>query len=549
MDIQKDRSRIPCYWEKMPGGCTKPHCAFLHGSQEAEAHSTFSTQQKKGTVCENKENSDQSKLVVEALDASLDNYWQIVSDKPQVNPKPKIAPVVFNPWEEGSDQEMYSPEKKVEKKIDQLERQTALSEAVRPAPDIRQILPAQTEVKSNILSRLGRKRAGSDTLKDSSGPSEEKIPKELGQKAATNNRLKVTKNVPEQSKAPKNSDSGLTMKTKREIYVPPAKRSTSPVKPPVKSQSTSHLKECENKSTPAILSGTSEIVVKSFDEIMREKRKRLALEKAAAKTNTSTQNKETKQTANSAAKRQPISLKKKVSVTLAASSSAKTVSAAVSSEVSAPKQTASEGASLKATVLDGAISGKSAVKGGNPQVSKSESAISKKTVCSGLKTKVSTEITTKGSKQPGEASKRVESSVSVRKVTGASPKGVESSGGVSRKESVEDSSKKLTEVPSTELTTKEAVMVEKSDKGLDIPQDKSDEHKADNDRISVASSKSQPDDVTKRKPSFETQRSKDSRLSLGSVGDDLDLFLLEDGDVKDVDHSEDILEKIEMLLQ
>lgn len=44
-------------------------------------------------------------------------------------------------------------------------------------------------------------------------------------------------------------------------------------------------------------------------------------------------------------------------------------------------------------------------------------------------------------------------------------------------------------------------------------------------------------------------RSKDSRLSLGSVGDDLDLFLMEDGDVKDVEHSDNILEEIEMLLQ
>ncbi|XP_076472003.1 uncharacterized protein LOC143301530 [Babylonia areolata] len=30
MEIQMDRSKIPCYWETQPVGCTKPHCAFKH---------------------------------------------------------------------------------------------------------------------------------------------------------------------------------------------------------------------------------------------------------------------------------------------------------------------------------------------------------------------------------------------------------------------------------------------------------------------------------------------------------------------------------------
>uniref|UniRef100_A0A3Q4I2Y3 C3H1-type domain-containing protein n=1 Tax=Neolamprologus brichardi TaxID=32507 RepID=A0A3Q4I2Y3_NEOBR len=30
MEITKNRKEIPCYWEKQPAGCQKPHCAFYH---------------------------------------------------------------------------------------------------------------------------------------------------------------------------------------------------------------------------------------------------------------------------------------------------------------------------------------------------------------------------------------------------------------------------------------------------------------------------------------------------------------------------------------
>nr|XP_057934899.1 zinc finger CCCH domain-containing protein 11A isoform X4 [Doryrhamphus excisus] len=30
MEITKNRKEIPCYWEKHPAGCQKPHCAFFH---------------------------------------------------------------------------------------------------------------------------------------------------------------------------------------------------------------------------------------------------------------------------------------------------------------------------------------------------------------------------------------------------------------------------------------------------------------------------------------------------------------------------------------
>lgn len=194
--------------------------------------------------------------------------------------------------------------------------------------------------------------------------------------------------------------------------------------------------------------------------------------------------------------------------TQAGSSKATTLSKTSSSEKAALQHSASEGATLKVTVSDTAVSGKSAVKGG-AQVSKPLSAISKKTVLSELKTKISKDITPKGSKQPGSNTEG--SSVSVTKLTGASPKVVKSPGEVSTKPVVDVSSTKLQsdEVPSRELAPNDTVKVENSDnqgpdkEGLHTLQDRSDEG---NDKVSVTSSKSQPDDVTKRKPSFESQR-------------------------------------------
>ncbi|XP_025087713.1 zinc finger CCCH domain-containing protein 11A-like isoform X2 [Pomacea canaliculata] len=36
MEIQTDRSQIPCYWENQPSGCTKAHCVFKHFKAKPE---------------------------------------------------------------------------------------------------------------------------------------------------------------------------------------------------------------------------------------------------------------------------------------------------------------------------------------------------------------------------------------------------------------------------------------------------------------------------------------------------------------------------------
>ena len=30
MELKKNRSQIPCYWESQPVGCKKSHCPFFH---------------------------------------------------------------------------------------------------------------------------------------------------------------------------------------------------------------------------------------------------------------------------------------------------------------------------------------------------------------------------------------------------------------------------------------------------------------------------------------------------------------------------------------
>nr|XP_033338205.1 zinc finger CCCH domain-containing protein 11A-like isoform X2 [Megalopta genalis] len=32
MELKKNRKAIPCYWEKQPSGCRKPHCSFMHSN-------------------------------------------------------------------------------------------------------------------------------------------------------------------------------------------------------------------------------------------------------------------------------------------------------------------------------------------------------------------------------------------------------------------------------------------------------------------------------------------------------------------------------------
>lgn len=40
MELKKNRSQIPCYWEAQPVGCQKSHCPFFHKSPKEHVESS-----------------------------------------------------------------------------------------------------------------------------------------------------------------------------------------------------------------------------------------------------------------------------------------------------------------------------------------------------------------------------------------------------------------------------------------------------------------------------------------------------------------------------
>ena len=60
MSIDKDRSRIRCYWESQPSGCTKPHCPFMHDQlKDPYVPETVEPQPVTGKIIVNKNKLDE----------------------------------------------------------------------------------------------------------------------------------------------------------------------------------------------------------------------------------------------------------------------------------------------------------------------------------------------------------------------------------------------------------------------------------------------------------------------------------------------------------
>ena len=38
---EKDRSKIKCFWESQPTGCTKAYCPFMHGKSVVVKHEPY----------------------------------------------------------------------------------------------------------------------------------------------------------------------------------------------------------------------------------------------------------------------------------------------------------------------------------------------------------------------------------------------------------------------------------------------------------------------------------------------------------------------------
>ena len=47
MELKKNRSLIPCFWESQPSGCQKPHCPFFHSNPKETEEESKKTSKKK----------------------------------------------------------------------------------------------------------------------------------------------------------------------------------------------------------------------------------------------------------------------------------------------------------------------------------------------------------------------------------------------------------------------------------------------------------------------------------------------------------------------
>ncbi|XP_066527953.1 zinc finger CCCH domain-containing protein 11A isoform X2 [Hoplias malabaricus] len=129
MEIKKNRKEIPCYWEKQPGGCQKPHCAFHH--EKSRMIDGLYVPPDKGQVVkkEKEDEPPQDEHSPSAL-APVSNPTNphlrgvIKSETQESVPSPTHPPVVINPVddeddeddqvsEEGDDASSVSPRKTV----------------------------------------------------------------------------------------------------------------------------------------------------------------------------------------------------------------------------------------------------------------------------------------------------------------------------------------------------------------------------------------------------------------------------------------------------
>ncbi|KAI0240405.1 Zinc finger CCCH domain-containing protein 11A [Lamellibrachia satsuma] len=108
MDIVKDRSTIPCYWESQPGGCTKPHCVFRHVQDNGHPNTTLPSQRPQRTVVEQ---SAAAAMTADRL-INLPAFGHGKGDAGNLDMSttpdpatPKVEQVVINPCDEESDQE------------------------------------------------------------------------------------------------------------------------------------------------------------------------------------------------------------------------------------------------------------------------------------------------------------------------------------------------------------------------------------------------------------------------------------------------------------
>lgn len=109
MDILRNRSHIPCYWEKQPGGCQKPHCVFLHATTPRTMPAVEAKQESMLPIADT---LDQTTLTAMHPPLPATGSDRRISQELGITakdvPNPKVEQFVINPFEEESDQNSVS---------------------------------------------------------------------------------------------------------------------------------------------------------------------------------------------------------------------------------------------------------------------------------------------------------------------------------------------------------------------------------------------------------------------------------------------------------
>ncbi|KAK7480440.1 hypothetical protein BaRGS_00028359 [Batillaria attramentaria] len=189
MEIQMNRSQIPCYWETMPTGCTKPHCAFKHFKPKTDplTVSQVNTDQVAVPVAKPAAVAPAapvpSKLATAAvpkvsasLAAELEEGGHSASSSPG-HSSPLVKPVIVNIMEQDSDHEVVggspvkvvgvpvvqSPKKQQVSVIRESEQIGSSSVTRKPPVVLKTVSRGESGVKS--LEELHRQRALESMMK------------------------------------------------------------------------------------------------------------------------------------------------------------------------------------------------------------------------------------------------------------------------------------------------------------------------------------------------------------------------------------------------
>ncbi|XP_063331033.1 zinc finger CCCH domain-containing protein 11A isoform X2 [Pelmatolapia mariae] len=100
MKITKNRKEIACYWEKQPAGCQKPHCAFYH-EKPRYIEGVFVQPDKNGKKEEEQHHEEQT-VPAATVNPQLRS---VKTETQEPVPSPTHPPVVINPADDDEDED------------------------------------------------------------------------------------------------------------------------------------------------------------------------------------------------------------------------------------------------------------------------------------------------------------------------------------------------------------------------------------------------------------------------------------------------------------